>query len=84
MIPLGGQIIPNSIVGAKLLWKKAQKNLMKKNTSEVMKRIIPHRNPMVTGYVCNPRKVPSREMSRHHWYMINIVIIVPNKNKVLL
>jgi hypothetical protein len=47
-IPLGGQIIPSSIVGERLLWKKPQKNEMKKNTSDVINRIIPHRSPIVT------------------------------------
>jgi hypothetical protein len=45
---LGGQIIPNSIAGERLLWKKAQKNEMKKNTSEIINKIIPHRSPIVT------------------------------------
>lgn len=40
---LGGQVIPISTVGARLEWKKAQKNDTKKSTSEVMKRIIPSR-----------------------------------------
>lgn len=47
-IPSGGQTPPSSIVGDKLLWKKAQKNLIKKNTSETINRIIPHRNPITT------------------------------------
>lgn len=50
----GGQIFPNSTVGESLLWKKAQKKLIKKNTSETMNKIIPHRRPKVTGNVCNP------------------------------
>lgn len=54
LIPFGGQIIPNSIVGAKLLWKNAQKKEMKKNTSEIMNRIIPNFNPSVTLIVCLP------------------------------
>lgn len=48
IIFFGGQIIPNSIVGAKLLWKKAQKNEIKKKISEIINKIIPHRNPIVT------------------------------------
>jgi hypothetical protein len=52
--PVGGHVEPSSIVGDKLLWKKAQKNEMKKNTSEIMNRIIPHRNPFVTIFVCSP------------------------------
>lgn len=65
-IPLGGQFSPISIVGANLLWKNPQKKETKNNTSDVMNRIIPHRNPIVTLNVCNPCSVPSREMSRHH------------------
>lgn len=65
-ILIGGQIFPISIVGDKLLWKKAQKKLIKKNTSDVINKIIPHRNPLVTKIVCSPWKDPSREISRHH------------------
>ena len=53
-IPVGGQREPISIVGDKLLWKKAQKNERKKNTSEIINKIIPHRKPLVTNFVCNP------------------------------
>jgi hypothetical protein len=49
VIPAGGHIAPNSVVGERLLWKKAQKNDKKKKTSETMNKIIPHRNPRVTG-----------------------------------
>lgn len=83
-IPIGGQIFPNSIVGDKLLWKNAQKNLIKKNTSEIINKIIPQRKPRVTGKVCKPWKVPSREISRHHWYIVNSVIIFPKINKFIL
>jgi hypothetical protein len=48
VMPAGGQQHPNSGVGDKLLWKNAQKNAKKKSTSEVINRIIPHRNPLVT------------------------------------
>jgi hypothetical protein len=54
VIPVGGHVEPNSIAGDRLLWKKAQKNEMKKNTSEMMNKIIPHRNPFVTIFVCSP------------------------------
>jgi hypothetical protein len=77
IIPLGGHIVPNSILGDSLLWKNAQKNEMKKNTSDTMNRIIPQRSPIVTGKVCNPWNVPSREISRHHWYMVSRVIVSP-------
>lgn len=53
-IPMGGQILPSSIVGDRLLWKNAQKNLTKKKISETINKIIPHRNPYVTGPVCSP------------------------------
>jgi hypothetical protein len=47
-MPVGGQIAPNSTAGERLLWKKAQKNEIKKKISETINRIIPHRNPRVT------------------------------------
>ena len=53
-IPVGGQHAPSSTVGARLLWKNAQKNAKKKRTSDVMKRIIPSRRPMPTGIVWHP------------------------------
>jgi hypothetical protein len=84
LIPKGGQEAPNSIVGDKLLWKKAQKNEIKKNTSEIINKIIPHRNPKETTRVWSPWKVPSREISRHHWYIVNKVIILPIKKRVIL
>lgn len=45
---IGGQRFPSSIEGDKLLWKKAQKKEIKKNTSEIINKIIPQRNPIVT------------------------------------
>lgn len=39
--PLGGQIFPISIVGAKLAAKKAQKKAKKNMTSETMNKIMP-------------------------------------------
>ena len=47
-IPWGGHIIPSSMVGASLEWKKAQKKEKKNNTSEVINRIMPHRIPLAT------------------------------------
>ena len=44
-IPAGGQCAPNSTVGAKDEWKKAQKILIKKNTSETTNRTNPRVNP---------------------------------------
>jgi len=40
-IPLGGQILPISIVGVRLASKNAQKKPKKNITSEAIKRIIP-------------------------------------------
>ena len=66
LIPVGGQVDPSSIVGDSLVWKNAQKNNKKSKTSETINRIIPHRSPFVTVFVCNPRYVPSRVTSHHH------------------
>lgn len=79
-IPDGGQILPNSVDGDKLEWKKAQKKLIKKKISETINKIIPQRNPSITGKVWSPWKVPSREISRHHWYIVKIVIKFPKIN----
>ena len=83
LIPKGGQIDPTSILGDKLLWKKAQKNLTKKKISETINNAIPHRNPNSTIEVCNPWIAPSRLISRHHWIITNINITIPNKNKII-
>ena len=48
VIPVGGHVHPSSGVGARLLWKKAQKKAKKKSTSEAMNKIMPHRMPLVT------------------------------------
>lgn len=48
VIPIGGQQQPSSWVGANLLWKNAQKKAKKNSTSDVINKIIPHRNPVVT------------------------------------
>jgi hypothetical protein len=75
LIPVGGQQHPSSGVGDNLLWKNAQKNAKKNKTSDVINRIIPHRNPVVTCDVWCPIKVLSRITSRHHWIMDIIIII---------
>jgi len=54
IIFVGGQICPNSILGAKLEWKKAQKNERKKKISDTINKIIPHFNPMSTLIVWRP------------------------------
>ncbi|KAF2897979.1 hypothetical protein ILUMI_08195 [Ignelater luminosus] len=50
-IPFGGHVIPNSTAGDNLQWKNPQENETKNRTSDVMKRIIPHRSPRATGSV---------------------------------
>lgn len=67
IIPFGGHIAPISIEGDNLLWKKAQKNDTKNIISEIINKIIPYFNPLITILVCNPWKVLSRVTSRHHW-----------------
>lgn len=54
VIPAGGQHPPISGEGARLEWKKAQKKPKKKNTSDVINRIIPYRRPFWTGGVWCP------------------------------
>lgn len=65
--PDGGQRSPISMTGARLLWKKAQKNEKKNITSDTINKIIPIRSPVTTVDVCNPCRLASRETSRHHW-----------------
>lgn len=47
-IPIGGQVQPVSGVGARALWKKAQKNARKNIASDRIKIIIPTRRPRAT------------------------------------
>lgn len=70
-IPKGGQNLPISKLGARLLLKKAQKKEKKNKTSDVINRIIPHCIPLKTELVWYPWKDLSREISRHHWAQIN-------------
>ena len=83
-MPYGGHIEPTSILGDKLLWKNAQKNLKKKKISETINKIIPQRNPNSTIDVCKPWVVLSRQMSRHHWIITIINNNKPEKNKNIL
>jgi hypothetical protein len=75
--PVGGQVDPSSIVVDSLLWKNAQKNNTKNRISDTINRIIPHRRPFVTIFVCNPWYVSSRVTSRHHCIIVNTVMITP-------
>jgi hypothetical protein len=51
---VGGQFTPISMVGESLLWKNPQKNDKKKNTSEVINKIMPIFIPENTLNVCSP------------------------------
>ena len=51
LIPTGGQMLPTSTVGTNALWKNAQKNDMKKHTSDNMNKIIPSFSPFCTTNV---------------------------------
>lgn len=79
MIPVGGHFIPSSIVWANLMWKNLQKKDKKKKISETINKIIPIFIFKNTFFECNPWKVLSRVISRHHWNIIKIVIIKANK-----
>jgi len=60
LIDIGGQCCPSSMFGEILLWKNPQKKEMKKNTSEVINRIIPVFNPFITKAEWLPCKEASR------------------------
>lgn len=53
-MPGGGQVQAIAGVGARLLWKNAQKKAKKNMTSEVIKRIIPNFSPLRTIEEWNP------------------------------
>ena len=74
---MGGHVTPISNVGDNLEWKNLQKNEIKKNTSDVINKIIPHFNPKITWAVWKPWKVLSREISRHQVYIVNTIMKIP-------
>lgn len=78
-IPQGGHFNPSSINGDNLELKKAQKNEIKKKTSEVINNNIPHFKPIITLLEWNPWNVLSRVISRHHWNIIISVITIAKK-----
>ena len=84
VIPVGGQWDPISMLGERLEWKNAQKNEMKKKISEIINRIIPIFRPLITFFVWWPWKVASREISRHHWNIVNKIRIEAIMIKLLL
>ena len=83
VIPAGGHWVPISTEGANLAWKNAQKKDRKKKTSDTINKIIPHRKLVITLLLCKPCKVPSRAISRHHWYDETKMINKP-KIKILI
>jgi hypothetical protein len=50
-IPIGGHFAPNSIVGDKALWKKAQNIARKNNASDTINRPTPILKPRCTANV---------------------------------
>lgn len=76
IIPLHGHIWPIIISGDSDAWKKAQKNDKKKKTSDVINKIIPNFNPLITSAVCIFSIVDSRITSIHHLNEINIIKII--------
>ena len=59
VIPIGGQLPPISIVGAKLEWKNAQNTLKKAKTSVSKKKANPIIKPLLTSFVWHPKSVLS-------------------------
>lgn len=56
-IPTGGHWAPNSTVGVKAEWKKAQKIAKKNNASDTINNIIPKFIPFCTADVWFPKNV---------------------------
>mgnify|MGYP004442322945 CR=1 len=48
-----------------------------------MNKTIPYRNPFCTIVVWWPWYVPSRTMSRHHWYIVKALVRKLSVNSVL-
>ena len=63
--------------------KKSSKKSYKKKISDTINNAIPHRRPNSTIDVWSPWIAPSRLISRHHWIITNIKIIIPNINKII-
>lgn len=65
--------------------EKSSKKTQKKNTSEIINKIIPQRNPNSTIEVWYPIKEPSRLTSRHHWNVIitKKIILITNRSGLL-
>ena len=74
-IPNGGHFAPNSIVGDKALWKKAQNIAKKNNASDTINKATPMFSPFCTANVWLPRYVPSDITSLNHNDIDNIKAI---------
>lgn len=72
-IPAGGQCAPNSTVGARALWKYAQKIEIKKKISLTINRATPKLSPFCTANVWLPRNDPSAATSLNHKIIANSV-----------
>lgn len=81
-IPAGGQCAPSSTVGAKALWKYAQKIEIKKKTSLTINKATPKFNPFCTAKVWLPKYDPSAATSRNHKIIANNVAKNPKVNSV--
>ena len=64
--------------------KKSSKKRNKKNTSEMINKIIPNFIFLKTFLEWNPWKVLSRITSRHHWNIIINIINIPNKFNLII
>jgi len=62
----GGHLMPNSTLGEILLWKNAQKNEVKNNTSDTINNNIPTCNPTVTWLLWFPCSIVSENTFFHH------------------
>ena len=80
-IPIGGQEQPNSIEGEREEWKKAQKKLKKKQTSDKINIIIPNLRPFWTFSEWSPWKVASLVISLNHTNIDEKSINKPNINR---
>lgn len=66
-------MLPTSTVGTNALWKNAQKNDMKKHTSDNININIPNFSPFCTTIVWNPIYVASLITSLHHTTITNSI-----------
>jgi len=72
IISWGGQLIPNSMLGEILLWKKAQKKEVKNNTSDTIKSSIPTCKPTVTCFLWFPCSIVSENTFFHQLKEVKI------------